>query len=174
LPAFNGLLSAPHNKIVLDLIYNYAWWHALGKLRLHTDSTVAALQAANTDYGRSICVFVNKTCKVFQTGKLPRKVAARQRCEAKAVTEAIKHGQPLPKSGGKPAQLEKKFPTTHYKLHAPSHLPNNIVNFGTTENYSTERVQGISTFILTYTDDHCLGQAQAWQCQGLLCTHQQE
>ena len=45
IPAFEGLLSEPFNGMLLRLLYKAAEWHALAKLRLHTDSTLNRLEA---------------------------------------------------------------------------------------------------------------------------------
>jgi len=40
IPVFDGLLDPCNNVIVMDLLFELATWHALAKLRLHTESTV--------------------------------------------------------------------------------------------------------------------------------------
>ncbi|OBZ68473.1 hypothetical protein A0H81_11674 [Grifola frondosa] len=37
IPAFEGLLPEPHNKVLMDLLFVFAQWHGLAKLRMHTD-----------------------------------------------------------------------------------------------------------------------------------------
>lgn len=43
IPCFEGLLPSPHNEMVLDLLFISAYWHGLGKLRMHTDSSLEVL-----------------------------------------------------------------------------------------------------------------------------------
>ncbi|KAJ3530358.1 hypothetical protein NMY22_g8609 [Coprinellus aureogranulatus] len=43
IPAFDGLLEEPLNSFVITLLYLNARWHALAKLRMQTDATVALL-----------------------------------------------------------------------------------------------------------------------------------
>ncbi len=49
--AFEGLLPAPHNEIVMDLLSSLATWDVLAKLRIHTDDTVTLLEDATTAMG---------------------------------------------------------------------------------------------------------------------------
>ena len=46
IPVFEGLLPAPHNRIILNLLYELATWLTLAKLRLHTETTLKALEAS--------------------------------------------------------------------------------------------------------------------------------
>ncbi|KAG6838659.1 hypothetical protein C0991_009889 [Blastosporella zonata] len=43
IPAFEGLLPEPHNKILLDLYFELATWHGLAKLKMHTETTLEDL-----------------------------------------------------------------------------------------------------------------------------------
>ncbi|KAJ6619167.1 hypothetical protein B0H10DRAFT_1794003 [Mycena sp. CBHHK59/15] len=36
IPVFEGLLPEPHNNTVLNLLFTFAEWHVLAKLRMHT------------------------------------------------------------------------------------------------------------------------------------------
>ena len=40
IPAFESLLPEPHNAALLKVLYSFAQWHALAKLRLHNDFTL--------------------------------------------------------------------------------------------------------------------------------------
>jgi len=39
IPVFEGLLDEPYNTLLMQLLYRAAEWHALAKLRVHTDAT---------------------------------------------------------------------------------------------------------------------------------------
>ncbi|KAF7974699.1 hypothetical protein HWV62_11479 [Athelia sp. TMB] len=83
IPAFDGLLPEPHNKIVLSLLFRLGEWHALAKLRMHTDSTLDRLDTATTVLGQELRRFSRITCAAYQTKELPKEVAARVRREAR-------------------------------------------------------------------------------------------
>jgi hypothetical protein len=51
IPVFKGLLPGEHNEILLDLLFELAMWHALGKLRLHTETTLHFLDNSTTRLG---------------------------------------------------------------------------------------------------------------------------
>ena len=48
IPVFEGLLPEEHNKIILDLLFELGTWHMLASLRLHTESTLHALEDSTT------------------------------------------------------------------------------------------------------------------------------
>ncbi|KAK7452756.1 hypothetical protein VKT23_012157 [Stygiomarasmius scandens] len=84
LPCFEDLLPEPHNKIVMDLLWDFATWHAYAKLRLHSDSTVESLCQATRSFGDSLRKFVWVTCAAFETTELDKERAKRLRREARA------------------------------------------------------------------------------------------
>ncbi|EGO04294.1 hypothetical protein SERLA73DRAFT_43904 [Serpula lacrymans var. lacrymans S7.3] len=43
IPVFNRVFPQLYNKMVVTLFYQFATWHALAKLQIHTDSTLALL-----------------------------------------------------------------------------------------------------------------------------------
>ena len=79
IPAFEGLLDETHNKQVMKLLYQMAEWHALAKLRMHTDSTLEHLRCLTKVFGSLMRQFRDHTCPQFNTVDLPREVAARNR-----------------------------------------------------------------------------------------------
>jgi len=46
----------------MDLLFELATWHGLAKLRLHTESTVQALENSTTRLGIALRKFQSKTC----------------------------------------------------------------------------------------------------------------
>lgn len=76
---FEGLLPTPHDKIVMDLLFSLAEWHALAKLRLHTESTIALLDDVTTALGAAFRGFQRQTCEAYDTRELPKEEAARAR-----------------------------------------------------------------------------------------------
>ena len=53
--------------MVLRLLYKAAEWHALAKLRMHTDSTLDVLEAVTREFGRLMRQFRDKTSDEFDT-----------------------------------------------------------------------------------------------------------
>ena len=63
--------------MVLRLLYKAAEWHALAKLRMHTDSTLDVLEAVTREFGRLMRQFRDKTSDEFDTRELPRETGSR-------------------------------------------------------------------------------------------------
>ncbi len=57
IPAFEGLLPDKHNVILMDLLFILAHWHALAKLRQHTELTLKVLESVTTQLGKSLKIF---------------------------------------------------------------------------------------------------------------------
>ena len=79
IPTFEGLLPSPHNQIVMTLLYRLAEWHALAKLRMHTDNTLCLLDSITAILGRELRRFHQIVCSAYSTKDLPKENAARQR-----------------------------------------------------------------------------------------------
>lgn len=105
-------------------------WHAYAKLRLHTEETLASFERLTTDLGVLLRHFSMVTCSAFKTTELPRERAARARRTANTPGAGP--------SGGGPKQVGFNLHT--YKLHALGDYPQTIREFGTTDNYTTQRV----------------------------------
>lgn len=65
-----------------------AHWHALAKLRLHTDLTLEILDQNTTLLGKCLRDFHNKTCIAFKTKELPREAEARERRKTKSKSKS--------------------------------------------------------------------------------------
>lgn len=104
IPAVEGLLPEPYNGRLLTLLYRLAEWHALGKLRMHTEHTLRGLDEATTAIGHELRAFREWTRTGFTVRELPGEVAARKR--------RIRKKQSMP--GGNPSQ-------TGTALHSNSH-----------------------------------------------------
>jgi hypothetical protein len=133
---FEGLLPEPFNAMLLRLLYKAAEWHALAKLRLHTDSTLNLLEEVTKEFGHLMRQFRNKTSDSFNTVELPRGADARN---------------------GRPRSSKKKqLNLNTYKFHALADYVSTIRLFGTTDSYSTLIVS--SLFIALSTTHHsCAG-----------------
>jgi len=65
----------------MKLLYRTAEWHALAKLRMHTDTSLSLLEELTTEFGDLLRKFRDLTCSKFSTVELPRETAARNRRE---------------------------------------------------------------------------------------------
>ena len=65
----------------MKLLYRTAEWHALAKLRMHTETSLASLESLTTEFGLLMQNFEELTCSQFATTELPRETAARKRRE---------------------------------------------------------------------------------------------
>ena len=65
----------------MKLLYRTAEWHALAKLRMHTESSLALLESLTTEFGLLMQNFQELTCSQFATTELPRETDARKRRE---------------------------------------------------------------------------------------------
>ena len=154
IPVFEGLLPEPHNTRLMKLLFRTAQWHALAKLRLHTDSTLMHMDKLTKEFGQLMRKFRDSTCSTFNTVELPREVEARtrrnhrkestarlQQHEATASltsmhTESIVHQQSTKSSSTKKRSLN----LSTYKWHSLGDYTCTIRMFGTTDSYSTQIV----------------------------------
>jgi len=132
LPVLDGLLPAPHEAAILDLIFVMGCWHAYAKLRLHTEQTLASFKCLTADLGILLRHFSTVTCVAFKTSELPRERAARLWRAANTPTVSTPSG-----SGPR----LKSFNLNTYKLHALGDYPQTIRERGTTDNYTSQRVR---------------------------------
>ena len=79
MPVFEGLLPDEHNENLMDLLFTLAHWHALAKLRQHTDLSLGALELITIQLGASLRKFQAQTCSAFDTRELKREEIARMR-----------------------------------------------------------------------------------------------
>jgi hypothetical protein len=170
IPAFDGLLPEPHNSIVCNLLVICAEWHALAKLRMHTEDTLQLLESTTALLARQFNSFTQTTCTAYQTTETSKEYTARLRRATKGIGHAGSSNPPLvvplvaqsgsadlpaaepaaqvaplhsPKALAK-GKLYKTFNLTTYKYHALGDYASTIRAFGTTDSYSTERVRHVS------------------------------
>lgn len=111
------------------MLFTLSTWHLLGKLRLHTDTTLGYFEAYTVELGERFRFFADVTCPNFKTLETKKEAAARKRRDgAKASTAGS--------AGRKP----KTFNLQVIKFHLVGHMPSGIRTMGTTDNYSTHTV----------------------------------
>ena len=79
IPVFEGLLPKKHDRIIQKLLFELSTWHGLAKLRLHTETTVNALETSTTRLGQILPKFSGTVCPAYNTFDLPSEEAARVR-----------------------------------------------------------------------------------------------
>jgi len=120
IPVFEGLLDEPYNTMLMQLLYRAAEWHALAKLRIHTDTTLDLLNECTIRLGQLMRKFRDVTFLEFNTVALPR--------------EARK----APSAGRK----KKALNLNTYKFHSLGDYVRTIKLFGCTDSFSTQLVSG--------------------------------
>jgi hypothetical protein len=124
--------------VVQSLLYRFAQWHALAKLRLHSESSVAFLAETFKKLSGLLRKFQLYTCTEFNAVELPRERAA---CQRKANERSESSNASAESSGTRP----KKFNLRTYKFHAMGDYVRTIWFFGTTDSFTT---QIVSTFAI--------------------------
>ncbi|KAK7015137.1 hypothetical protein VNI00_019203 [Paramarasmius palmivorus] len=140
IPVSEGLLEEPHNKRLLKLLYCAAEWHALAKLRMHTESTLQDLRSLTEEFGKLMREFDRLSCSQFNTVELEKESTARARREQEAARRRGDRTQAPTQPGRKPRKLNLNT----YKYHAMADYAATIERFGTTDSYSTQIEAGFS------------------------------
>lgn len=76
IPAFEGLFPEDHDSIIRVLLFRLAEWHALAKLRLHSDDSLRSLDRSLRRLADQIRKFQRTTCSAYHTEELPSEAAA--------------------------------------------------------------------------------------------------
>ncbi|KAJ7247385.1 hypothetical protein B0H12DRAFT_1211224 [Mycena haematopus] len=135
IPVVEGLLPEPFNSEILDLLFTFAEWHTLAKLKLHTDTTLNLLDSTTTLLGRLLRRFKRVVCPEFATKELPSEEAARGRRQAKKAAQGKGKGRA---TNLKTTANTKEFNLHTYKLHSLGDYTSSVRWFGTSDSYSTQ------------------------------------
>ncbi|CDO74305.1 hypothetical protein BN946_scf184839.g11 [Trametes cinnabarina] len=131
IPCIEGLLSSEHNDRILLLLYHVAYWHALAKLRLHTDTSLQLLSSSTVVLGRALRHFTSVTCAAFDTKESKAEYAARQRAQARRkMTSSM--------SAAVVGRRQRTFNLKVVKLHFLGDYVQCIKRYGTTDSYTTQ------------------------------------
>ncbi|TBU38655.1 hypothetical protein BD309DRAFT_1083909 [Dichomitus squalens] len=135
IPCIDGLTPAPHNDNILTLLYHMAYWHALAKMRLHTDTSVRLLDNSTTILGRALRNFAAVTCAAFDTKETQSEYAARQRAQARNMRRGGHTSQPQTVSTGR---RHRTLNLRTVKWHFLGDYVRFIKRKGTTDSYTTQ------------------------------------
>jgi hypothetical protein len=103
IPAVEGLLPEPHNRKLLTLLFWLAEWHALAKLRMHTEPTLDHLHQSTATIGQELRSLKAWT-QAFKTVELPGESNAQDRRRRRGKTAAKNIPRPAPLHKGITAQ----------------------------------------------------------------------
>lgn len=124
-----------------------AEWHALAKLRMHTEVTLKHLENATVAIGKELRSFRDKSRDAYTCKELPGETSwrARHQRKKKEKEPPSDNAPPLPELPPKTKLLN----LCTYKLHALGDYVHTIRMFGTTDSYSTQIVSITSTVLWT-------------------------
>lgn len=129
---------------MLTLLFRLAEWHALAKLRMHTESTLTHMEQVTKTLGYELRQFSSVTCAAFKTKETPKEADARnRRRNQKRATEDAARSKPPDETNSQRRSNESKPKTLNlfvYKIHALGDYPSTIRLFGTTDSFSTQIV----------------------------------
>ncbi|KAG2028759.1 hypothetical protein BDR03DRAFT_882737 [Suillus americanus] len=134
LTIFEGLFPEEHDAIVQSLLYQFAQWHALTKLRMHSKTTLSILDVRFKKLSHQLRKFRNSTCAAFVTVKLPKEKTAHE-CNA-----AHQHSGSNNPNAGSGGRKTKKFNLNTYKFHAMGDYLQSIQLFGTVDSFTSQIV----------------------------------
>ncbi|KAG2045982.1 hypothetical protein BDR06DRAFT_852944, partial [Suillus hirtellus] len=144
MPVFEGLFPGDHDAIVQSLLYRFAHWHALAKLRVHSKTTLSALDDTFKKLSHQLRRFRDFTCAAFTTTELLKEKAARGR---KLARERSGLNDPGTGSGGRKV---KKFNLNTYKFHAMGDYVRLIRLFGTTDSFTTQIAELVHRALIVF------------------------
>ena len=127
----------------MTLLFRLAEWHALAKLRMHSESTLTLMESSTATLGNIMRKFRDATCSAFKTRELPKETAARGRRQARKEVKDASQPEKLP---GAKSNIQsqnamgKTLNLATYKVHALADYVRTIRLFGTTDSYSTQTV----------------------------------
>jgi hypothetical protein len=140
IPVFDQLLpDSSNNETIQTLLFELSTWHALAKLRLHTETTICNLEHSSRRLGFELREFKRSVCSKYKTKELPSEYAARSRRKAALAAKKIGNGTSGQSKGS--SRNEKVFNLSTYKLHSLGDYAAAIRRYGPTDNYTTQVVR---------------------------------
>ncbi|KAG9121758.1 hypothetical protein FRC07_002153 [Ceratobasidium sp. 392] len=136
-PVFKGLLPEECDEQAQKLLYLFAQWHGLAKLRLHTEATLKLLKAVTTQFGDAMRKFADST-KDLDIRETPKEYERRKRQAetGRACSRMKKPALDNTKDGDGRRRCMLNLAT--YKFHSMGDYVRCIERFGTCDSYSTQ------------------------------------
>ncbi|KAI1791105.1 hypothetical protein LXA43DRAFT_889833 [Ganoderma leucocontextum] len=143
IPCFEGLLPEIYGDAITTLLFVSAYWHALAKMRLHTDTSLTLLDDTTRILGSELQHFAYVTCAAFNTRETQGEYEARKRAEERRTkhtnSEAV-HPLSTPFQCRDPATTGRRprtFNLQTVKTHFLRDYVATIKMCGTTDSYTT-------------------------------------
>ncbi|KAG9087929.1 hypothetical protein FRC06_002302 [Ceratobasidium sp. 370] len=148
-PVFKGLLPKECEEPAQTLIFLFAEWHGLAKLRLHTTATLDIFKTITSRLGTALRGFATLT-KNMKIRETPKEYARRKkRSESnKAVSMTRRVRSTDTSTNTSKAQSQQNSDSdgrricilnlNTYKMHSLGDYPSSIEEYGTTDSYSTQ------------------------------------
>ncbi|EEB99119.1 hypothetical protein MPER_01259 [Moniliophthora perniciosa FA553] len=140
MPCFQSLFKKEHNKVVMDLLFDLAHWHALAKLRMHDDSTVLSLEDATRSLGGNLRKFTSSSAG-YDTKELPKERDRRTRREGQSAAQSGVNEQSTGKRKRPAGSRSRVFNMSTAKMHFLGDYAYSIKEYGTTDNYTMTNVR---------------------------------
>ncbi|EUC56088.1 hypothetical protein RSOL_158960 [Rhizoctonia solani AG-3 Rhs1AP] len=144
IPVFEGLLPPQCDAQAQRLLFIFAEWHGLAKLRRHTTETLKTMKKLTTKLGAELRSFAELT-KTMNVRETPGEYARRKKRQAAA--QAQRSMETTTSKGKTKASAHPETPDGRricyfnintYKVHAIGDYIYIIAEFGTTDSYSTQ------------------------------------
>ncbi|KAG8790272.1 hypothetical protein FRC12_012346 [Ceratobasidium sp. 428] len=136
-PAFKGLLPEKCDEQAQTVLYLFAQWHGLAKLRLHTESTLKPLKSVTTKFGDAMRRFGDLT-KDLDICETPKEFERRKRAGATRSRSTKTKKSTLAKEKDGDGRRKRTLNLSTYKFHAMGDYVHCIEQFGTCDSYSTQ------------------------------------
>lgn len=143
IPCFEGLLPEVHDNAISTLLFVAAYWHALAKMRMHTDMSLRLFDDTTATLGYELRRFATVTCSAFATRETQSEYDARKRAEVRrAALSDQSSSAPLrsntlqPVAGRRP----RGFNLHTIKLHFLGDYVASVRKTGTTDLYTSQTV----------------------------------
>ena len=121
------------------LLFHLAEWHALAKLRFHTEPTIQYLKLATTMLGKQLCGIKHTTCSQFTTCELPKEAITQEQHQSQKQAK-VPMTPSQPPALAKPQPKVVSFNMSTYKAHSLGNYPATVIMYGPTDSYSTQMV----------------------------------
>ena len=126
----------------MRLLYRTAEWHALAKLRMHTDATLDHLDSLTKEFGRLMRQFRDLTLSQFETVELPHELAARKRRHQHDQAKTFDRSTLNTGSSSRKRKVKRKGLNLFTpKFHFLGDYVQAIRMFGSTDSFSTQVVR---------------------------------
>jgi hypothetical protein len=150
MPVFEGLLPEVCEEPAQDLLFLFAEWHGLAKLRLHTSITLKIMKTLTSKLGVALRDFAKLT-EAMDIRETPKEYARRQkqygstksstmskRTKAKARKRKTVEAAEEDSDGDGRRRCTLNLST--YKMHSLGDYVRSVEEYGTTDSYSTQIV----------------------------------